>query len=207
MEKGYIQAANEKGIQMAKKQSIKRKICLIGEGGVGKTSLIKRFVFDQFSDGYLITIGTKITKKEILVKHPKTGEDLTVTLMIWDIMGQKGFREILREAYFFGAQGAMAVCDVTRKETLDDLAGWIQSMNDITKDVPLIFIGNKCDLVKDAKITFNDVREFASNYEDPKVFLSSAKTGVNVNLAFKSLAEKIAQKGIDEKENQFAESE
>ncbi|UCE37269.1 MAG: GTP-binding protein [Thermoplasmata archaeon] len=191
---------------MPAKKSIKRKICLIGEGGVGKTSLIKRFVFDQFSDGYLITIGTKITKKEVTVKNPTTGDDLTVTMMIWDIMGQKGFREILREAYFFGAQGAMAVCDITRKETLDELEGWIQSMNDITRDIPLVFIGNKCDLTNEAEITFNDVKDFASKYEEPTVFLSSAKTGVNVNLAFKTLADKIAAKGIDTKEDQLLDN-
>jgi small GTP-binding protein len=192
---------------MATKKSIKRKICLIGEGGVGKTSLIKRFVFDQFSDGYLITIGTKITKKEIVIKSPENDQDLTVTMMIWDIMGQKGFREILREAYFFGAQGAMAVCDVTRKDTLSELEGWIQSMNDITKDVPLIFIGNKVDLTDQAEISFNDVKEFAENYEEPTVFLSSAKTGINVNLAFKTLAEKIAKRGIEaNKEDQILES-
>ena len=192
---------------MATKKSIKRKICLIGEGAVGKTSLIKRFVFDQFSDGYLITIGTKITKKEIVIKNPESGEDLTVIMMIWDIMGQKGFREILRDAYFFGAQGAMAVCDVTRKDTLSELEGWIQSMNDVTKDVPLVFIGNKVDLTDQAEISFNDVKGFASNYEEPTVFLSSAKTGVNVNLTFKTLAEKIAKRGIEStKEDQILES-
>ncbi len=192
---------------MAQKKSIKRKICLIGEGGVGKTSLIKRFVFDQFSDGYLITIGTKITKKEIVVKNPETQDNLTVTMMIWDIMGQKGFREILREAYFFGAQGAIAVCDVTRKETLYELEGWIKSMNDITKDVPLVFIGNKCDLTNEAQLTFKDVKDFALKYSEPTVFLSSAKTGVNVNLAFKTLAEKIAKRGIEpDKEDELLES-
>jgi small GTP-binding protein len=176
---------------MPMNKATKRKICLIGEGGVGKTSLIKRFVFDQFSDGYLITIGTKVTKKEFMIKHPETKEELNITLMIWDIMGQKGFREILRDAYFFGAQGAIAVCDVTRRDTLTDLEGWIQSLHEISKNVPIVFIGNKIDLTDEAELTFKDVRDFAMKYSDPTVFLSSAKTGVNVNLAFKTLAEKI----------------
>lgn len=180
-------------------KTTKRKICLIGEGGVGKTSLIKRFVFDQFSDGYLITIGTKVTKKEFMIKHPKTEEELNITMLIWDIMGQKGFREILRDAYFFGAQGAIAVCDVTRKDTLSDLEGWIQSLYDISKIVPIVFIGNKIDLIDEAELSFKDVREFALKYSDPTVFLSSAKTGVNVNLAFKTLAEKIEKKNVEAK--------
>lgn len=179
---------------MAINKSTKRKICLIGEGGVGKTSLIKRYVFDQFSDGYLITIGTKVTKKEIKIINPVSQEDMRVTILIWDIMGQKGFRDILRDAYFYGAQGAIAVCDVTKKETLYELEGWIESLFAVSENVPLVFIGNKVDLVDEAELTFKDVRAFASNYQEPTVFLSSAKNGVNVNLAFKTLAEKIEKK-------------
>ncbi|UCG70883.1 MAG: GTP-binding protein [Thermoplasmata archaeon] len=180
-------------------KATKRKICLIGEGGVGKTSLIKRFVFDQFADDYLITIGTKVTKKDLMIKDPKTKEDRNVTMLIWDIMGQKGFREILRDAYFYGAQGAIAVCDVTRRDTLSDLEGWINSLYETSKSVPLVFIGNKVDLANEAELSFKDVREFALKYEDPTVFLSSAKTGVNVNLAFRTLAEKIEKRNIETK--------
>jgi GTPase SAR1 family protein len=59
---------------------VKLKVTLIGEGGIGKTSLIKRYVFDQFSDGYITTIGTKVTKKELKLKHPKANEDYAVTI-------------------------------------------------------------------------------------------------------------------------------
>jgi small GTP-binding protein len=170
---------------------IKLKITLIGEGGIGKTSLIKRYVFDQFSDGYITTIGTKVTKKEIKLKNPVDSEDYNVTMMIWDIMGQRGFREILKEAYFYGTQGAIAVCDITREETLSRLGEWIETLYQISKNVPVIFLGNKCDLVDDAQLTYNDIKKFASKYENSTVFLTSAKTGINVNLAFKTLAENI----------------
>lgn len=173
---------------------VKLKITLIGEGGIGKTSLIKRYVFDQFSDGYITTIGTKVTKKDIKVKHPVSNEDYNVTLMIWDIMGQRGFREILKEAYFYGTQGAIAVCDVTREDTLSRLDEWIETLNQITKNVPIVFMGNKCDLVDEAQLTYNDIKDFAGRYPDSTVFLSSAKTGINVNLAFKTLSETILRK-------------
>lgn len=173
---------------------VKLKITLIGEGGIGKTSLIKRYVFDQFSDGYITTIGTKVTKKELQIKHPLTNEDYKVTMMIWDIMGQRGFREILKEAYFYGTQGAIAVCDITREETMTRLGEWIETLNQISKNAPVIFMGNKCDLVDDAQLTFNDIKKFASKYEGSTVLLTSAKTGINVNLAFKTLAEKILGK-------------
>ncbi|UCE75152.1 MAG: GTP-binding protein [Methanomassiliicoccales archaeon] len=180
--------------------TIKLKITLIGEGGIGKTSLIKRYVFDQFSDGYITTIGTKVTKKELKLRHPVTEENYNVTMMIWDIMGQRGFREILKEAYFYGTQGAIAVCDVTKAQTLERLEEWIQSLFQITTDVPIVFMGNKCDLVDKAQLTYSDVKNFASNYEEPTVFLTSAKTGINVNLAFKTLAEKILKKSAEQEE-------
>ena len=173
---------------------VKLKITLVGEGGIGKTSLIKRYVFDQFSDGYITTIGTKVTKKELNIKHPLTNEDYKVTMMIWDIMGQRGFREILKEAYFYGTQGAISVCDVTREETLKRLDEWIETLYQITKEVPIVFMGNKCDLVDDAQLTYNDIKRFSAKYKDSTVFLSSAKTGINVNLAFKTLAETILKK-------------
>ena len=175
-------------------QTFKQKICLIGEGGVGKSSLIKRFVFDQFSDGYICTIGTKITKKEVLIKPEPQREETNVTMLVWDIMGQQGFRNLLKEAYFFGTDGAIAVCDITRKKTLGELKGWVQSLYSITNKVPIVFIGNKSDLIGSAELNFEDVKAFASNYEDSTVFLSSAKSGINVNLAFKALAEKIVEK-------------
>jgi small GTP-binding protein len=173
---------------------VKLKITLVGEGGIGKTSLIKRYVFDQFSDGYITTIGTKVTKKEIKLKHPLSKEDYNATMMIWDIMGQRGFREILKEAYFYGTQGAIAVCDVTREDTLNRLDEWIETLHQIAKDVPIVFMGNKCDLVDEAQLSYNDIKKFASKYEDSTVFLSSAKSGINVNLAFKTLAEIILKR-------------
>jgi len=84
------------------KKRIKVKICLVGEYAVGKTSLIQRFVVDTFQDRYIPTIGTKITKAFIPLKQGN--ENVQVDMTIWDIMGEKGFRELLKDAYFDGAQ-------------------------------------------------------------------------------------------------------
>src|SRR5438093_9223217 len=102
---------------------IKSKICLVGEVGVGKTSLVKRFVLDTFDDRYVATVGTKVTKKTVPVLW--RGGPAMMDLMVWDIMGEKGFRALLKEAYFEGCQGVLAVCDVTRKDTLHELNDWI----------------------------------------------------------------------------------
>ena len=170
--------------------SRKLKICLIGDVGVGKTSLIRRYVLDVFDDKYIATIGTKVTKKDVRAKNPKSGSDESVTLLIWDIMGQPSFREVLREAYFYGAQGAIAVCDVTSKESLTELRYWIKAMSATTGRVPIVFLGNKCDLKDEARVTMEDLEMFAKKHES-SALLTSAKTGYNVEQAFGQLVDEM----------------
>jgi len=166
----------------------KLKICLVGDVGVGKTSLIRRYVLDVFDDKYIATIGTKVTKKEIEVKDPKTGAPQKIVLLIWDIMGQPSFREVLREAYFYGVEGAIAVCDVTSKESLGELRYWIKAMTATTGKVPIVFLGNKCDLRDETRVPYQDIEVFAKKHESPAM-LTSAKTGYNVEQAFISLVD------------------
>ena len=99
-------------------QFVKRKVLMVGEGGVGKTSLIRRFVVDKFSDDYIVTIGTKVTKKDLRIDVGARTVDLS--LMIWDVLGQKGYRGI-QAASFDSARGVLLVYDVTRPETRDSL--------------------------------------------------------------------------------------
>jgi small GTP-binding protein len=163
----------------------------VGEHSVGKTSLIKKYVFNEFSDNYIITFGTKVTKKHVTIPHPETKENVDIDLMIWDIMGQKGFRRLLQETYFYGAQGIVAVCDSTREATLSDLENWIDGIQKITNEIPTVFLGNKCDLVDKQQFGMNELKGFSSGYECPGVCLTSAKTGFNVDLAFNLLSEKV----------------
>ena len=170
---------------------MKVKVCFIGDAGVGKTSLIKRFVLDVFDDRYIATIGTKVTKK--IVEVEGEGGQVKVMMLIWDIMGQKGFRELLREAYFFGAHGAIAVCDLTNRETLEELRYWIKALTDVAGDVPVVFAGNKADLEGEVVVKEADLKELADKYGG-KAFLTSAKTGQNVEKVFEALGEAISAK-------------
>jgi len=170
---------------------MKVKVCFIGDAGVGKTSLIKRFVLDVFDDRYIATIGTKVTKK--IVEVDGGAESAKVMMLVWDIMGQKGFRELLREAYFFGAHGAIAVCDLTNKETLEELRYWIKALTDVAGDVPIVFAGNKADLENERVVKESEIQELAARYGS-KAYLTSAKTGQNVESTFKTLAAAISQK-------------
>ncbi len=170
---------------------MKAKVCLVGERAVGKTSLIRRFVLDEFEDRYIATLGTKVSKKEIIVESANRGDGLTVDMTIWDIMGEKGFRELLKEAYFHGAQGILAVCDLTRRDTLKELDNWVQTVKRVTGEVPVAVLGNKVDLAEDFALTDDELARSARRHDAP-YYLTSAKTGENVEKAFTELAVTIA---------------
>lgn len=174
---------------------LKKKIVLLGDSAVGKTSLIRRYVFDQFEDSYISTIGTKATMKEL--KIPQDDEEIKVTLMIWDLIGREGYHA-LHARSFVGVNGAILVADLTRKETLDSLERyWIPSLFKVVENVPLIFVSNKSDLVKKFEFEPEDMEVIAARYnigfEDilPKWlrtdYGTSAKTGENVEKVFESI--------------------
>src|SRR5437867_8899944 len=171
---------------------MKMKICLVGEAAVGKTSLIRRFVLDDFDDKYIQTLATKVSQKELTMTHPFGGGELTIDMTIWDIMGQKGSRELLKEAYFYGAKGIIAVCDVTRKSTLDDLDDWIEGVYSVTGKVPIQFLANKVDLKDKSEFGEPELLQAIRAYDSPFAF-TSAKTGENVESGFQSLAERVAK--------------
>ncbi len=181
----------DKMIIVSDLKPFKWKICLIGEGAVGKTSLIKKYVFDQFDDTYSVTIGTKVIKKEIKIHHPKLDKEVDAYLLIWDLMGQQCFLDLLKMSYFFGAQGFIAMCDITRMDTLKELPHWVKTGLDITGEVPIVFLANKYDMVERQEVDFGELEKLTGRYENAVAYLSSVKTGMNVELAFKTLCEKM----------------
>jgi len=165
---------------------LKSKICLVGEKAVGKTSLVRRFVMNMFDEQYVTTIGTRVSKKEVHISMPDLAQSVQVDLMIWDIMGEKGFHELLKDAYFYGANGILAVADLTRRRTLDDLDDWIDSVEQVVGKIPILIAVNKADLASNARFRERDVAEFAKAY-GAEFFLTSAKTGDQVETAFARL--------------------
>src|SRR6266699_1154205 len=171
---------------MTTQRTLKSKICLVGEKAVGKTSLIRRYVLNMFDEQYLTTIGTRVSKKEVRVLLPEQDLLVDIDMTIWDIMGEKGFRELLNDAYFYGANGILAVADLTRRRTLDDLDDWIDSVEQVVGKVPILIVVNKADLASNARFQERDVAEFAKAY-GAEFFLTSAKTGDQVETAFARL--------------------
>ncbi len=166
---------------MAKK--LMKKICLLGDGAVGKTSLIKKFVFDSFDDKYIKTFGTKVTKK--LVTLERQGEEYNLTFLIWDILGQR-VHDNLHSTYYKGAAGAFIVCDVTRKETMDNLEDWINVFRGVNASAPVVILGNKSDLLQDRGAADAQIKAVANKFNVP-YHLTSAKTGDDVEESFQEL--------------------
>lgn len=170
---------------MAKK--LMKKICLLGDGAVGKTSLIRKFVFDKFDDKYIMTFGTKVSKKQVDIV--RNNQAFNMVFLIWDILGQRVHNN-LHSAYYQGATGAFIVCDTTRKETYDHLEEWIEVFRNVNKNAPVVLLGNKSDLVDKMQFGDAELGQLAAKY-GMKYHLTSAKTGDHVEESFIELGNEV----------------
>ncbi len=178
-------------------EKVKAKICLVGEAAVGKTSLIRRYVLDDFDDKYITTLGAKVSKKKMEFDVPNNGMRVGMDMTIWDIMGEKGFRDLVKEAFFVGTRGVLAVCDITRYDTLKELDDWVQSVFKVVGNIPVIFAVNKVDLKDEVLLMYGDSElDQASRAFDATYLYTSAKTGENVEEAFRLMGEKIVESSI-----------
>jgi small GTP-binding protein len=158
---------------------------MLGDPGVGKTSLVRRFVLDIFDDEYIPSIGMKVTKKQIKL------ETLDLTLMIWDILGSKTNR--FDDVYYKGVKGALLVSDVTRENTVDNIPKWLSGLFEITGDIPVIFIANKDDIIRSKSNYDNKLEKFCKKYNSISLF-TSAKSGINVEKAFEELGNEMIKR-------------
>jgi small GTP-binding protein len=165
--------------------TIQKKICLLGDFGVGKTSLVNRFVEGRFDDKYLSTVGVKISRKPLKRSY---GE---LNLLIWDLAGSNGFTSSLSENYMQGAAGAVVVCDLTRLNTLTAFQKYAKQIRSRNPKVQLVFVCNKADLMEDRTVSDTDVTTTLSELNESMFFVTSAKTGERVEDAFVHLAEKL----------------
>ena len=161
---------------------LQKKVCLLGGFGVGKTSLVRRYVQSIYSDTYLTTVGVKIEKKMVNVGAAE------VALILWDVAGEDDIKSI-RMSYLRGSAGYLLVVDVTRGETLD-VAKSIQAR--VTAEigaVPFLFLFNKTDLKEDWQIPEQSLEDLTkAGYI---VLRTSAKTGEGVEEAFQELAKRM----------------
>ncbi len=163
------------------------KVLTAGEGGVGKTTLLRRYVEGQFFSETKMTIGVEFFLKSIMLG------DYEITLQLWDFGGQERFRFLLG-SYVLGAKGALLMFDLTRMITLEKIDDWIKIVRANDPDLPVLFIGTKTDLVED--ITVSD--DFALSYLEPlnlfEYLKISSKTGENVEHSFTHLTRRILER-------------
>ncbi|KAI0982842.1 hypothetical protein GJ496_003718 [Pomphorhynchus laevis] len=167
---------------------IKLKILVIGSSFVGKSTLLRRFIDDEFDESINPTIGVDFKTKNIEINK------VHVCLKLWDTAGSEKFQS-LTPSYYRNAQGVILVYDVTRKQTFEDLQKWLDECNVYLdqNDCVKILVGNKIDLIEQRLIHRNDGIQFARAHS--MLFIeSSAKTSEGVSLAFEELVMKILDK-------------
>jgi Ras-related protein Rab-1A len=177
----------ERKIEKLQKLKIKSgeyafKLILGGDGAVGKTSLVHRFVEDTFAKDYKSTIGTSIMKKECNFKELGSA----VRFVIWDLAGQSQFKRV-RQSYLANAEAGILVYDVTNRQSYENIANWHDEIKEASPNISLILVGNKIDLKDERKIKLQEGNELAEGLSLSYIE-TSAKTGENINDAFKMLA-------------------
>jgi small GTP-binding protein len=171
----------------------KLKVCLLGDQKVGKTSLTRRFAYNEFSDQYVETLGTVVSRKPIVLKGGP--QRIEANVLVWDIVGRKSMAELLGEAYFTGSHGALLVFDLTRPETLENLRTWRDVLHREAPEVPIVVVGNKSDLKEPSGKLKAALDEFCGEAKALQ-HLTSAKTGEGVEDAFSALVKEIVAKGV-----------
>ena len=166
---------------------ITKKVVLVGDFATGKTSLIRRYVDNQFSDDYLTTIGVKISKKVVILSEAEL--NIEIQLMVWDIEGNTTGKPT-NPAYIMGAHGLLIVTDCTRESSLKNIGMHIQECQKTAKDVPIFLAVNKSDLIQnkdELTVLLNDLKKRYEQLE--AVFATSAKDGTNVENIFTNLSQ------------------
>ena len=163
------------------------KVLTAGEGGVGKTTLLHRYVEGKFSSETKMTIGVEFFLKELNVDGQK------VMLQLWDFGGQERFRFLL-ESYVIGARGAMLLFDLTRAMTLENIEQWVKICRKEDPKLPILFLGSKADLIEDICVKLDYVEDFKKEFELYDYLQISSKTGENVELSFENLTRKILKR-------------
>ena len=159
------------------------KIVLLGDEGVGKSSLIVRYVKNKFKHEYISTMGV-----DFLIKNLTLPNEDSIKMVVWDIGGQQEWKAKLH-LYLQGSDGAIIVSDLTRKKTLTGLNFWFDAIEKHLKidDLPIVIVGNKLDLEKQRKVSSEELKNASTH----PTFETSAKTGETVEEMFSLIAEKV----------------
>ncbi len=165
------------------------KLILTGDFKVGKTSLIKRFIENMFSESYISTLGVQISKKTVALE-----EDTEIDFVLWDIGGQVSSMTPYRHRFYEGASAAFIVIDRTRPDNLESVNRWYKEISEsVPQKIPVVIVGNKSDLQEEIVISEEEIKIVAKQLGFHYI-LTSALTGENVNEAFLYIAYRFIEK-------------
>jgi len=165
-------------------KSIVLKVLTGGDGGVGKTTLLHRYVEGKFSSETKMTIGVEFFLKELMI------DDQKVLLQLWDFGGQERFRFLLK-SYVIGARGALLMFDLTRAMSLERIPEWVNICRKENPNLPILFLGSKADLTDDMNISKDYIMSYKEDFNLYDYLEVSSKTGQNVESAFESVTREI----------------
>ena len=163
------------------------KVCIFGDGGVGKTTLIRRYLTGMFDSTLKMTIGVDFHIKKIEIEKKR------ITLQIWDFAGEERFR-ILLPSYVRGAKGGIFMFDITRYSSLINLDEWLEVVKSVQRDIPLMMVGGKLDLNEQRSISSEIAKELADANNFYGYGECSSKTGLYVEEIFELLTHGILEK-------------
>jgi small GTP-binding protein len=164
-------------------RKLNKKVCLLGDFSVGKTSLVRRFVEGRFDERYLSTIGVKVDRKAMELTTPDGA--VALTLMLWDLAGGPDIGPVV-PSYYRGAAGAIIACDLTRPETLAGTSNYAVGFIKTNPRAFLWMAANKVDLVEERRVSDEELAAKAAEHS-AHLFLTSAKTGEQVEAMFQHL--------------------
>jgi Ras-related protein Rab-1A len=157
------------------------KLVVIGDAGVGKSSILLRFADDFFSESYLTTIGVDLRFRTISVDGKK------IKLQIWDTAGQERFKT-MTSAYYRGSEGVLVVYDPTDRNSFDHVDTWLTDVKKFTGKAATLLVSSKCDLNQEKIISTEEGKAKANALGFDEFFEVSAKEGTNIETAFTALS-------------------
>lgn len=160
------------------------KIVVIGNGSVGKTSLIQKFTQGTFQKDYLKTIGAQLSDYQVKIEGDK------IKILLWDIAGQDDFH-FLRPSFYRASNAAVIVYSLEKNElgerSFEHIRNWYQDAKKFCGDIPILLLANKLDLINENSLNKSIIQEVVDEFKFVGYFLTSAKTGHGVSEAFNSL--------------------
>ena len=189
---GGVSTADDDGGGGIGSQAPEFKVCIVGDAGVGKSSLLVRYADNRFVDAHTPTIGVDLKTVNLTVDWRDGPQK--IKLRLWDTAGQERFQVISRQ-YYHEAAGALVVYDVTKKETFLNVPKWTKALRDVAGDIPVLVIANKSDLLdEEGQEDIGSADELPSRDSvssrpdaDADALTTSAKTGDGVDRAFAAL--------------------